>query len=311
MNEEGYVLVIGAAGMDIKGRPDHSLVRGSSTPGRIRMSVGGVARNIAQNLARLDVETVLLTAVGDDPTGEHLLGQAAASGVDVSSVLIAKGQRTGAYVALMNSDGSLDVAIDDMNLVTAITPRYLTDRQELFQDARMAVVDANLTPQALETAVELCGQYDVPLCADPASTSLAPKLLPYLSQLYMISPNAAEAQVLTGISFGPRDRDAAQTVAHQFVVMGVKVAIIALAELGAVYATAAGRGHIPALKTRVLDATGAGDALTATVIFGLLEEIPLDECVRLGVTAAALTLRSHETVRPDLSLELLYDELVI
>jgi pseudouridine kinase len=311
MSEEGHVLVIGAAGMDIKGRPDQLLVRGSSTPGRIRTSAGGVARNIAENLARLDVETVLLTAVGDDLTGEYMLGQAAASGIDVSSVLIAKGQRTGTYVALLNRDGSLDVAIDDMNLVTAITPRYLTDRQELFQDARMAVMDANLTPQALETVVQLCRQYNVPLCADPTSTALAPKLLPHLSQLYMISPNAAEAQVLSGAAFGPRDRDEAQTVARQFITTGVGVAIIALAEFGVVYANADGHGHVPALKTRVLDATGAGDALTATIIFGLLEEIPLDECVRLGVTAAALTLRSHETVRPDLTQELLYDELVI
>lgn len=311
MREEGHVLVIGAAGLDIKGQPKRSPVPGTSIPGRIRTSVGGVARNIAENLARLDVETILLTAIGDDPAGEQLLNQAAASGIDVSNIVVIEGQRTGAYMALLNHDGGLEVAIDDMRLVAAITPRYLNDRRRLFRDARIVVVDANPTPSSLETVIRLCAQYNVPLCADPTSASLAPKLLPHLDKLYMISPNAAETQVLTGVSFGPRERDQAQAVARQLVSLGVKVAIIALAEFGVVYADTEVQGHVPALQTRVLDATGAGDALTATIIFGLLEGIPLDESVRLGVTAASLTLRSRETVRPDLSQELLYDELVI
>lgn len=311
MNEEGHVLVIGAAGLDIKGRPDQSLVRGGSTSGRVRMSMGGVARNVAENLARLDVETVLITAVGDDPIGEYLLGQAAASGINTGGVMVVNGQRTGAYVALLKREGGLDVAIDDMNLVTAITPRYLKDRRELFAGARMVVVDANPATETLGTIVELCDEYAIPLCADPTSMALAPKLIPHLSQLYMVAPNADEVQVLADASFGPRDREEAQAVARQLVAMGVDIAIVTLAEFGVVYANAEGRGHVPALKTRILDSTGAGDALTATVIFGLLEGIPLDECVRLGVTAATLTLHSRETVRPDLSQELLYDELII
>ena len=67
---------------------------------------------------------------------------------------------------------------------------------------------------------------------------------------------------------------------------------------------------MPALKTEVLDPTGAGDALLATVVFAQLNDIPLDEAVRLGVTAAALTLRTLDTVSPELSLERLYDELI-
>ena len=68
-NDCNHVLVIGAANLDIKGIPEEPLLAGTSIPGQIRTSLGGVARNIAENLARLDVDTVLLTAVGDDPTG--------------------------------------------------------------------------------------------------------------------------------------------------------------------------------------------------------------------------------------------------
>jgi pseudouridine kinase len=176
----------------------------------------------------------------------------------------------------------------------------------------MAVIDANLTPEAVAHVVELCDEYDVALCADPTSTTLAQRLCPHLPSLYMASPNVPEAGVLCGTApFDERDREAALSAAADLVAMGVEVAIITLGKHGVVYADAETKGHIPAIQTHIIDATGAGDALTAAIIFGLLEDIPLDECVRLGVTAATLTLRSQYSVRPDLTVDLLYDELVI
>jgi pseudouridine kinase len=82
-----------------------------------------------------------------------------------------------------------------------------------------------------------------------------------------------------------------------------------MAEFGLGYATASGSGHVPAIKTEILDPTGAGDALTAAVMFALLNGIPTDEAVRLGLAAASVTLRRPGTVAADLSLELLYDQL--
>ncbi|HEC23623.1 MAG TPA: ribokinase [Chloroflexi bacterium] len=311
MDERGYVLVIGAANLDIKGQPDVALVRGSSIPGRIRTSLGGVARNIAENLARLEVETVLLTAVGDDEVGERILGHAAGSGIDISEALVVEGERTGAYMALLRKNGALDVALDDMAILQMLTPDYFEARRSLFAGARLIAIDANPTPEALETIVSLSNEYRVPLCADPTSAALAERLRPHLSSLYMASPNVPETGVLCGVSFEESDRDAAQAAARRLVSMGVEIAVITLGEHGVVYADAETKGYIPAIQTHILDETGAGDAMTAAIIFGLLEEIPLDECVRLGVTAATLTLRTRETVRPDLSVDLLYDELVI
>lgn len=311
MNENGPMLVVGAAGLDVKGRPSGKLVAGTSNAGGIRSTVGGVARNIAENLARLDVETQLLTAVGEDVNGENLLGQAAASGIDVSESLITSMHHTGAYVAILDEKGHLEVAIDDMDVLAAITPRYLNDRRRLFRDARMLVVDANLTPDTLETAIRLANQYDLPVCADPTSTSLATRLCDHLDNLYMVAPNVSEANALCGVEIASEDRDEAISAAKHLVSTGVKIAIVTLAEFGVVYADSEISGHIPAIQTEVVDLTGAGDALTAGVIFGLLNDIPLDECVRLGVSLASLTLRSRETVRSDLTDEMLYDELVI
>lgn len=305
-----HVLVIGAASLDIKGQPDRPFVQGSSVPGRIRSSLGGVARNIAENLARLDVETVLLTAVGNDSAGERILGQAAGVGIDISEALIMEGQRTGAYIALLSEHGTMDIALDDMGIMGFITPEYLEDRRHLFADSCMVVVDANLRDDSLARVIALCAEYDVALCADPTSTSLAERLCPFLTELYITTPNMPEARVLTGMSFEDDSRDGAQAAAAKLVSMGVENAVITLGEYGVVYATEDVSGYIPAAQTQIVDPTGAGDAMTAAIIFGLLEDIPIDNCVQLGVTAATLTLRTRETVRPDLSIDLLYDELV-
>ena len=89
------------------------------------------------------------------------------------------------------------------------------------------------------------------------------------------------------------------------------MAIVTLAEVGLCYASSQEKGHIPAIECEVADATGAGDALTAGVVYGLVNGFPISEAVRLGVSAATLTLTCVDTVCPDLSLERLYDQLVI
>ncbi len=151
----------------------------------------------------------------------------------------------------------------------------------------------------------------MPVCADPTSTSLATALTPHLEQIFLLTPNVREASVYLERAIDPRDSQAGVMAAKDLVSLGVEFAIVTLAEFGLAYASAEGSGHIPAIKTEIVDPTGGGDALSAAVIFALLNEIPADEAVRLGISAASLTLRRRGSVREDLSLELLYDQLVI
>jgi pseudouridine kinase len=153
-------------------------------------------------------------------------------------------------------------------------------------------------------------RYNVPVCADPTSAVLATKLSTYLPDLFMVAPDALEAAALCELEEPPQTSEAAVKVAQMLVSRGVKVAVVTLAEQGVAYADGSSAGHIPALHTRVVDTTGVGDALTAAVIFGLVNEMPLDEAIRLGMSAAVLTLRTRETVAKDLNLDRLYDELV-
>ena len=130
----------------------------------------------------------------------------------------------------------------------------------------------------------------LPVCADPTSQALAEKLRLYLPRLRMIVPNCREAEILCDRRINPSSRREALAAAKCLVAQGVEIAIIGLAAFGVCYATSQTSGHVPALRTSCMDPTGAGDALTATVLFGLLNDIPIDDAVRLGVTAASLTL---------------------
>ena len=305
-----HVLIVGAASIDTKGRADGAIQVGTSTQGAIRVSVGGVGRNIAENLARLGEPVILLSAVGDDGSGRRILQQATECGMDVSHVIVDSGHRTAAYLAVLDETGNLAMSIDDMGINRElITPNFVYRRRILFRDARMVVLDANLPPATLETIFNLARRYDVPVCADPTTATLAPRLCAHLPALMLVAPNAAEAEALCGIQV--TDRVSGLEAAQKLVSLGVQIAIVTLGATGLVYATSQESGHVPAIETEVVDLTGAGDALTAAIIFGLLNDLPIVEAVRVGTSAAALTLQCRETVCPTLSLDRLYDQLVI
>jgi pseudouridine kinase len=282
---------------------------GSSNPGSIRISVGGVARNVAENLARLGEHAVLLSAVGTDRSGRRVREQTAEPGVDISQLIDSPHHNTGAYLAVFDHNGDPVASIDDMAVLSAVTPSVIYHRRGLIRDADMVVVDANLSPAAIDSLIRRAAKYGVPVSADPTSVSLAERITPYLPDLFMVTPDLPEAEVLCGRSLR-NTRNQGITAAKQLVAMGVNVAIVTLAELGVCYATPDVSGHVPAVKTQVVNRTGAGDALTAGVVFGILNDFPIDEAVRLGASAAALTLQYYDSVCPILSLEILYDRLV-
>jgi pseudouridine kinase len=306
---EPHVLVVGTTALDAKGQPACALVPGTSIPGTVHLTIGGVGRNIAENLARLGVRTTLLSAVGDDAIGRIVLEHTARSGVDVSHVVKAQQRRSAAYVAVLDANGVPAHAIDDMDVMELVTPTLVYRNRRLFRDASMIVLDANLAEAAIASVFKLARRYQRPVCVDPTSSILAGRIKPYLSDIYLLVPNLREAQILAEVEGEPGLDES--RLALKLVSMGVRIAIITLAEMGLYYATVDESGRVPALQRDIVDLTGASDALAAAVIFGLLNDFPIHEAVRLGVSAAALTIQCPETVCPDLSLDRLYEELVI
>lgn len=309
--EQGYVLVIGSAGMNIKGHTDQLVQIGASNNGVVTQTAGGVARNIAENLARLEVETVLLTAVGRDYAGRRVVRRCRDAGIDMSHARIMPGMRTGTYLAVLKPDERLLVAVSDFEVLEAIDADYLLGHEPLFAGAAMIVIDATLSDAAMATVFELAGRYAVRICADPTTPRLAGRLCPYLDRLYMVSPNAAETTALCGLENPAHDHETAVAAARHLVALGVKIAVVTMGDKGLAYADSSGGGFIRAIQTQVVDPTGAGDAVTGAVIFGLLNDLAVDEAMRLGVTAASLTLQSHQPVLPNLTQDLLYARLAV
>jgi pseudouridine kinase len=303
------VLVIGAAGLDMVGRVMTELRSHTSNPAQIRLSFGGAARNVAENLLHLGTAVNLITVVGNDEPGNQLIESIAMAGANVDAVVRSSLHPTGSYLGILNRDGKLVYGLDDMRLMAELSPQRIRAREKLFRESSIVFVDANLSKESLRAVFSLARKVKIPVCADPTSASLASKLLPHLERLRMVVPNRMEASILCGGEDRPTNRREAIKAAKSLVGRGVEIAIVTMAELGVCYATSETSGYVPPVLTNVVDPTGGGDALTAAVLFGLLNEMDIDDAVKLGVAAESLTLNYRGTVVPDLSLEKIYDQL--
>ncbi len=303
------VLVIGAAGMDMVGRLKHEMRRHTSNPAQIRYAFGGAARNVAENLLHLGTPVTLITVVGEDESGDTLVRAINTAGANVEAILRSNQYPTGTYLAVINTEGELEYGLDDMRAMTELSPKYIRAQADLFSQASLLFIDANLSKETLRTIMSIASKIGLPVCADPTAQTLAPRLAPHLRNLRLVVPNRGEATILcqreSMISTQREAIDAAKCLVSQ----GVEIAIVTMAESGVCYATSETSGVVPSVLTKVIDPTGGGDALTAAVLFGLLNQMPVDDAVRLGVAAESLTLSYRGAVVPDLSLEKLYDRL--
>lgn len=303
------VVVIGAACLDIKGRIHGQTMSGTSNAGMVRISAGGCARNVAENLARLGINVALLSVVCQNDFGLALLQQTERAGVNTDHVLISCDQHSAAYLALLDGEGQLLVGVDDATAIRAITPDYIDQHAALLSAARLVMLDANVPLESAERLLDVCSAAGVDVLLDPVAYAPALRYRALLNRFAIVTPNAIETQALTSLPITTIDQGI--RAAKHMVAAGVGVAVVTLAGLGVVFATADLSGHVPAFAVEIVDTTGASDALTATVIYGVLNQLQIDEAVRLGVSAATLTLQTADTVRQDLTLESLYAQLVI
>ena len=308
--EGEYVLVVGSSALEMSGRAIEAPQLGARQQGHIHVSAGGVARNIAENLARLDIDTVLLSAVADDELSDYLVSHSQLAGVDCSHVLRVTGERVATSLLLYHAAESV-THLDDLAIMASLDSDYLLEHDWLFKDASLVVIDATLSEDALDTLFELAQRYKTPVCADPTAPRLARRLRKYIANLFLIVPNASETAALCSLDEPATERESAIGTAQMLVSMGSNIAVVTLGAQGLAYADSNGGGYIRAIKTEIVDTSGAGDAFSGAVIFGILNGVPTDEAMRLGAAAASLTLQSEYAVLQSLTPDRLYDELGI
>ena len=284
-----YVLALGGANMDITATAAHALTPGESIPGRVRCAPGGVARNVAQNLARLGHRVRLVSAFGDDLLGQSLLEATRRTGVDVDACLVLPGRASSTYVSLHGANGELALAVNEMDIVDELTPLRLAGHAALVRDAAALLLDCNLSLAALEWL--FAQPRNGPVFADAVSSIKAERLRPWLAQVHTLKLNRAEAQALCGMQVGSMQQ--AQAEAAWFIEQGVQVLAMSLGEQGLCWHTAAGeRGVQGAMPVQTVNASGAGDALLAGLVHAHLAGWPPAQAMPFASACAALTLQS-------------------
>lgn len=253
------IIVIGGVNVDIAGIPSSKLIMRDSNPGHIHMTPGGVGRNIAENLSKLGEEVSLVTALADDTYSSIIKASCKNNNIDLSLSLNVPNSRSSVYLYIQDEAGDMVTAVNDMDIMNEITPEYLSSILSKINSYDGCVIDTNLSKEAIDY---ICDNVNIPIYADPVSTTKAVKIKDKLDKLTAIKPNLDEFNFLgTGSC-------------KTFVSMG-KLGIRAIWKDQDV--------TVPAKDVDVISTNGAGDAAMAGVVYGDLCGYSLLETAQFAV----------------------------
>ena len=293
-----YAVVCGGVNIDI-GAHSFAPLRGKdSNPGKVELSLGGVGRNIAHNMRLLGVNVCLLTAIGGDSRASQVEQSCRALGIDLSHALRVPEGRTSTYVFVGDSDGDMAVAVSDMEICEKLTPDYFASQLDLLNGAAAVVVDANLPRASIAYLTEHCA---APVFIDPVSTVKAEKLRGLLGRVHTLKPNRIEAELLSGVKI--TDEESLHRAAEALLAQGLSRVFISLGGDGVLAAQRDEMQLVPICKAEMRNATGAGDAMMAALVWSFLSGRSLTESAASGTAAAAIAVESEETINPAMSAE--------
>lgn len=293
-----YVVVVGGVNMDIGGISHAQLVSADSNPGRVRISLGGVGRNIAHNMALMGLDVRMVTVLGGDFYAQKIVSTCGEMGIDISRSLRVADAITSTYLFISGPDGDMKLAISDMDIYSHLTPAFLASKLSLFNNAKLLVVDTNIPAESIAWLVE---HVEVPVFADPVSTAKAEKLRPVLGKLHTIKPNRIEAELLSGVPI--TDERSLRRAANVLLKTGLRQVFISLGT-GGVFAANQDRGlHLPSIPGPMVNATGCGDAFMAALAWAYMEGMDLEQSAYAGLAASSIALEGSETINPEMSVD--------
>lgn len=291
-------VLIGGANLDIVACTDAPLSQADSNPGHVHCAPGGVARNVAHNLARLGLVPRLVSVLGQDAFADTVLGATRAAGVDTRLCAQLAGARTATYLSLHGPDGDMAVAVNDMDILARLNAAFLAPLQSELEAAPCLVLDCNLHDEVL--GFLLGGRFQAPVLVDAVSAIKCPRLRPWLGAVHLLQANRLEAGVLTGTTVD--SVASAQAAARALQTLGVREVVVTLGAEGAVWCNARGEtGHRPARAVPVATTSGAGDALLAGLVYGQVTGWALPQALAWAMACAEITLQSPDANAATLS----------
>lgn len=299
--EKNSIIAIGGANLDRKFHLEGSVQYGTSNPSSVTESVGGVARNIAENLGRLGNEVKLMTILGQDQDTVKIEQQSKAF-INLDLVEKIPEYKTGSYSAVLDGSGELILAMADMAIYDQLQPSLLRKHEAVLMNAKCIIVDLNCPKETVLYLKNITYLRKIPFIIVPVSAPKMKNMPPDLVGVTYFICNRDEAEIYLNIRI--QNSNDYFTAVKKMLERGANNVILTLGEQGVIVGNHNDIIHFRAAKVnKVVDVTGAGDAFVGAFIHGILKGEDLHDSVEFALYNAAKTLQSDTTVRQDLSPE--------
>ncbi|MDM5249463.1 carbohydrate kinase [Lysinibacillus sp. G4S2] len=306
--EENEIICIGGANLDRKFHVKGNVQFGTSNPASSSFSVGGVGRNIAENLGRLNHQVTLLTTAGKDADWQ-VIQEASEPFMNLRYVEQLPDASTGSYTAVMDEQGELALAVANMEVYDLLLPSLLKKHEAMLMNADCFIMDLNCPKETVAYIQQVSIAREIPFVIVPVSSPKMNRLPDTLQGVTWFICNTDEAETIVGHKI----ENAAhyEKALQQLLTLGAEHVIITAGSKGVYAASTTTKPNHFAAKAieKIEDVTGAGDAFVSAVIHSWLTGQSFATCIDAGLTNAKNTLASPYTVRPELSVDLLNSEM--
>ena len=293
------IVVIGATFVDIKGFPCDAYLPTGRNVGYVEYIHGGVARNLVEDIANVELRPTFISIVDDTPLGTDVLQKLVNHKVNVEYVQrIPDGM--GTWLAVFDNNGDVAGSISKRpNMLPVL--RLLEEKgDEIFSSVNGVVLEVDLDKEIVKKTIELAEKHGTKLFALVSNMSIAVKRRDFLQKFDCFICNQQEAGQLFLDDYSDVTPDEMCDILQDKVLQAKFPAmVVTMGGKGAVYADCTGvSGICPARSVQVVDTTGAGDAFCAGVSIGLTYGKTLGEAVEIGTYLAASVITSSENVCP-------------
>lgn len=307
VNKEPDIICIGGMNVDRKYVIQGNMVPETSNPVSSTLSIGGVGRNIAENLGRLEEEVTFLSVAGYDHDYEWIKEQTE-SFVNMDNITQLKDVSTGAYSAILDHEGEMQLALADMSINDQMDLAWIKQQIALLSAAKMIIIDLNLPKETVNYIIQLSKSKEIPLIVVPVSSPKMNRLPRDLQGVDTIIVNLDESMTFFDI---PVDEDCdPDELIDLWLSTGIKQVVLTSGSRETLYGHHDGvrASFQPPQVPQVIDVTGAGDSFVGGFIFGQSQDYDYEDSVKLALTNSYHTIQSDQTVRLNLSRTTIIEE---
>lgn len=295
------ILVLGVAFTDIKGFPFGVYDPVGTNHGDVKITHGGVARNVAEDLAIMGARVEFPLLLDKTPLSDSVRARLEIAGIDLTNAVYVPEDGLGLWLAVFNEKGDLAGSISKMPDVSALEDMIREKGEALIRKADAVVVEFDTSPAIARMVCDRADLWHKDIYAIVGNMSGILACPDLMARTRTVIMNGIEAGKMFGVSLeGKKPEEVLAVVIAEAGRMGLKSIVVTLGAEGCIYAdrTAGEYGIVPAEPCRVVDTTGAGDAFFSAAVLALTGGDSLRTACEKGTHAAARVLATEESVFP-------------